>query len=589
MKIYLEEKIGDPELFSGRKKELTFFLTWIDRIKKRLSPSTALLSRRKTGKTALLQRLYNITFEKNDNVIPFYYEIGEERVWSVDFCKDFFLTFVYQYMAFKTRKVEYLKSAKFMGFKEAIKITKKEGFNYLADLTESVMELVQNENLGNLWTVVREAPLTMAITQGEFIVQIIDEFQYLNDKIYRDKELTNKDFTFPGGYMKTAEYKNAPLLISGSWVGWLRNLLISMLPGRFRQIFFENLSESESIETVLNYSQIFDIPVTFETAVTIAQLSEGNPFYISSMFYSSSLDKDFTKQEDILKTIEYETLNDLGIIKNIWMEYIRSVFGRVNKTNSKNIVLYLSKHKERQVSRKELLEKLNLEISDFELEQKLYSLIKADIIENGRSNFYYQGVQDNIFDKVFRGVYADDIAIFDPKEITNEYKELYIKLQKKYYKLMGKDNYNKGMYAEFFIINQLRYKTYKNNSLFQSFTNNLPDDFKFIEYSKVWSYKTSIADKRDVNIDIFAEIDSENNNDYSLICEIKNRKKKFSKKEAVEFSLKMKKLIETENIKKSVGFVFSITGFTADALEFFKESGFAYSDDGRWLGELNYM
>jgi len=251
-------------------------------------------------------------------------------------------------------------------------------------------------------------------------------------------------------------------------------------------------------------------------------------------------------------------------------------------------VLYLSKHKDRQVSRKELLEKLNLEISDFELEQKLYSLIKADIIENGRSNFYYQGVQDNIFDKVFRGVYADDIAIFDPKEITNEYKELYIKLQKKYYKLMGKDNYNKGMYAEFFIINQLRYKTYKNDSLFQSFTNNLPDDFKFIEYSKVWSYKTSIADKRDVNIDIFAKIDSENKNDYNLICEIKNRKKKFSKKEAVEFSLKMKKLIKIENIKKSVGFVFSNTGFTKDALEFFMESGFAYSDDSRWLGELNY-
>ena len=104
MQIYLKEKIGNPELFSGRKKELDFFLKWIDNIKREISPSTALLSRRKTGKTALLQRLYNMTFEKNDGVIPFYYEVGEERIWSVAFCEDFFLTFIYQYMAFKTKK-----------------------------------------------------------------------------------------------------------------------------------------------------------------------------------------------------------------------------------------------------------------------------------------------------------------------------------------------------------------------------------------------------------------------------------------------------------------------------------------------------
>jgi hypothetical protein len=41
-------------------------------------------------------------------VIPFYYEVKEVKMWVVDFCKDFFLTFIYQYIAFKTRKKEYL-------------------------------------------------------------------------------------------------------------------------------------------------------------------------------------------------------------------------------------------------------------------------------------------------------------------------------------------------------------------------------------------------------------------------------------------------------------------------------------------------
>ena len=49
MKIYLEEKIGNPDLFTGRTQELADLLEWIDRIKPRLSKSTAILSRRKTG------------------------------------------------------------------------------------------------------------------------------------------------------------------------------------------------------------------------------------------------------------------------------------------------------------------------------------------------------------------------------------------------------------------------------------------------------------------------------------------------------------------------------------------------------------
>ena len=108
MDYAIEERIGNPNLFTGRKGELTYFLKWINDIKERKSQSTALMARRKMGKTALMERLFNITFYKNDGVIPFYFEIKENNVWIVDFCKEFFLTFIYQYIAFKTRKTEYL-------------------------------------------------------------------------------------------------------------------------------------------------------------------------------------------------------------------------------------------------------------------------------------------------------------------------------------------------------------------------------------------------------------------------------------------------------------------------------------------------
>ncbi|MCP4694943.1 MAG: hypothetical protein GY859_43345, partial [Desulfobacterales bacterium] len=96
MKIYLEEKIK-YELFTGRKNELSSLLKWVDGIKPKLSKSTAVLSRRKTGKSAILQRLYNIIFNRNDGVIPFYFEMKETDKWIGDLSKEYFFTFLSQY------------------------------------------------------------------------------------------------------------------------------------------------------------------------------------------------------------------------------------------------------------------------------------------------------------------------------------------------------------------------------------------------------------------------------------------------------------------------------------------------------------
>jgi hypothetical protein len=82
MEYALEERIGNPDLFTGRKEERSYFLKWLDDIKERKSHSTAIMARRKMGKTAILERLFNITFFKNDGVIPFYYEIKEVEKWG---------------------------------------------------------------------------------------------------------------------------------------------------------------------------------------------------------------------------------------------------------------------------------------------------------------------------------------------------------------------------------------------------------------------------------------------------------------------------------------------------------------------------
>ena len=138
------------------------------------------------------------------------------------------------------------------------------------------------------------------------------------------------------------------------------------------------------------------------------------------------------------------------------------------------------------------------------MEVYIKALIKSDIIEQS----YYRGLQDNIFDKVFRSVYADDIADFDPGEINDEYKTLFMELNKEYNKIKGEYNYFKGQFAEFIILNHLKYRAWKQNKTFCKMMENLPKDFEFKEYETVWSYNAAVPHKKDIKIDILARASS---------------------------------------------------------------------------------
>jgi hypothetical protein len=410
---------------------------------------------------------------------------------------------------------------------------------------------------------------------------MIDEFQFLNAMIYRDKEMKRLAGDVAGGYLSTAESKIAPLLVSGSWVGWLMNLLKMMLPARFKYKSLENMPEDEAFEMVFNYSRFFDVPVTDETAYLIAGLAEGSPFYISSIIRSECVDKDLATIDGLTRALEFETLNDQGGIKATWMEYVKKAFHKVNDRNAKRIVLHLCKNRDRELTRKELLDDLELDMADEELELKLEALVKSDIISQGQTNFDYRGVGDNIFDKVFRGVYEKEIHHFDVRVIKKEYHAEFSKLKKQYGSLLGKYNYQKGLFVEYLLLEQLRLHAVENNELFKSMTRYLPEDFNFTRYSRVWRYDHSPVYEKRFNMDIYAR--TVDPGEYSILGEVKNREaRRFSKEEVIEFERKFALVKEVEHIERAIGFIFSRAGFTKEAETYCKEKGIACSDDERW-------
>ncbi len=99
-----EETIGDPRIFCGREKELELLLNWTEQIPGKKAKSRALMGTKKMGKTAVLQRLYNILFVRQGPVIPFYFHVDEQNTPLGTFAGLFYTLFLTQYFAFKLNR-----------------------------------------------------------------------------------------------------------------------------------------------------------------------------------------------------------------------------------------------------------------------------------------------------------------------------------------------------------------------------------------------------------------------------------------------------------------------------------------------------
>ncbi len=107
----MEERVAEPENFIGRVEELTYLYHWATNIQRKISRSIAFLGRRKTGKSLMLERLYNILHSEHKGLIPFYYEFREGDRSSKEFYRDFVVRFYMQLVGYYTRDVRWIREA----------------------------------------------------------------------------------------------------------------------------------------------------------------------------------------------------------------------------------------------------------------------------------------------------------------------------------------------------------------------------------------------------------------------------------------------------------------------------------------------
>ena len=543
----LAENLGDSELFTGRKVLMDNFLHWVYLIGKRLGKSRALLSRRKKGKTVFMQRLYNIIWTQNKNVVPFFYEVKERKMTLGEFAEEFLYSFLSQYYAFIKREKKYI--IRLLKLEELFELIDD---TFTTDYIKTFLSYKKDENFAAMWEFSRKAPHTFAAIKDIQILQFIDEFQNINKYIV-DKN-NNEIDTLAGSYLGTAESKLAPMFISGSYIGWLRRIIWKQLPARFNEAELENLEPAEALDMIIKYSKFYEIPVSLETAEYIQGLTQGDPFYISILFESLYLGKkDYTDYENINDVYEYEITK--GNIKKTWLEYLYKAFSEVNDAYAKRIVLYLFNANGEERTREKILDDLQLEMSDRELEEKLKSLVASDIISQGESNFRYKISNDRIYEMVFRNIYQE--------EIDNVGKEIRKTLRSQ----IVKQSFDLGHYYEY------RFEKILNEGFrLNEVTYNGGERFIRAEGEIYRNYYLKETRLKNMEIDLYGKTEDGE----EILIELKRWNRKTGVKNIEKF-IRLKNKYDDEN-KPSVYIFFAMEGFTKDAEKKLGDNGIFFGD-----------
>ena len=572
----LPERIGDPAFFIGRVDEMKDFHKWVDLITRRLAPSRALLARRKSGKTAFVQRLFNQLWSANGQVIPIYFSVPEHKLWYPAFAQLYYRTFATQYISFLERDAKLV--IDLLSMEQIKAYGESRGVAALVNDVEAIWQAEKEGYPVLMWERAYRAPHRTAALYDQRIVTIIDEFQYLATNIYVREDLSGEpDESIPGSYHEISESRLAPLLLTGSYVGWMREIIRRYLePGRIDVFDFSPyLTEEEGLLAVYTYAESLQVPINNETAVQLNMLCKADPFFISCVLNSRYPQRDLTTTEGVIATVNDTIANRNSFFSLTWQEYIGKTVKQVNDKYGKQILLHLSKHNDREWTARELKQTLHLQEDEAVIHNKLLALVKGDLLEQGDADIDFHGLRDGTLYLILRHRFEKEILNHEPNMISDFNAEV-AALTKANQELRGKLNHIKGQVTEFQFANTLRSrKRFRLAEFFEGATDDQPLNLLDVQ-TRVLLQRPDGSKKE---LDIVAQTSDER----VLLVDVKNQQEKPNHETVADF-LEKAALYGSQHPGKTLVLAFlSLGGFTEKALELCRQQSIA------WTTELQYF
>ncbi|MEM7533284.1 MAG: AsnC family protein [Chloroflexota bacterium] len=378
------EEIAE-QWFVNRQEHLDYFWKWGNNIPAPGNSSVAFAGLRRTGKTAILHRVFNRLFNEQDVVIPVFitfeqYLYRPKMITIREFAVHYFTSYVRSYLAFTYRRPDLHQTQ--ANLSELQKLAEE-----MQD--KVVLPLIANYDLqvadkSNPFGATDLAAWLINMPKGQAAIRemptavFIDEFQILADVHDPDNDrvvpLTNY-------YQKPSESMVAPMVVSGSSVSILFGRATGgALSGRLRYRFLDPLDPSFAMLLVTRLCQHRNIPVDYVFAYAILQLTQGYPYAIESLVNSESPAAEHYPNINALdEVVRFELIHPRGQLFKHYNEEFHKYSKLLNDgQTTKKVMFWATQYPEQRIPVKEVAAKIG--VKPQEVQESLQKLEELDIV-----------------------------------------------------------------------------------------------------------------------------------------------------------------------------------------------------------------
>ncbi|MEM7535594.1 MAG: ATP-binding protein, partial [Chloroflexota bacterium] len=568
----LEDQVG--EFFVNREGDLSYFWRWASTIPDFPLNSQALIGRRRTGKTAILSKLFNMLFREQKKVMPVYvtfaaYLDGARTLTTNDFADMYLSKYISCFLAFRHDRPELIRQN--LNMDELRPIAAEVDDEILNRLFERYDINIKSHLSQNLVRFAIDTPRTVAWDKEIRTVMIVDEFQVLL-KVYDPKQDLMLDLT--NGFQWAVDTRWAPMLVSGSSISLLvGNALGGMLSGRFNYNHLKPLDKDNTYKLTFLLGNKNGIQVSNELAETIWQFTGGYPYSIHMVFHSKYLESNKLTDPKSLKKVVFYELGDLD--GKLWQHYneeTEKYSDLLNDGTTTRKVMFLSTQYPNQlIYPKPIAEELGLPVDD--VKQSLRRLYEADIVQKGSMSLF-KGPSDPMLRRFIKYNYKLDILDLSEQEAMADW-------EAEFNTILGQLNQAKGEIGELYA--RLIMRGFDGRKVDgRYFNQNQPitlNQFRFIERR---GGVVIAGDK--VEIDVIGSWfipETKQSQEGMWLVESKYLKDKVDSGQVEHFIKQSNKfLVKSEETKRYVEihrWFFSKGGFTKPAIQLLEKEGIYYS------------
>ncbi|MCP4345243.1 MAG: hypothetical protein GY795_06915 [Desulfobacterales bacterium] len=426
-KILPVEEMVAYEEFTDRVEILRELDAWVKNIRRMASPSTAIISPRRMGKTVLLDRLVNTVFFKPEyRVVPFYFRMKREDTTLRDFLLEYATTFFRQYIAYchqdpmlyGDRSIKLEQLLEHPSDHKAVIMAKEFAKGFIGRYND-----LKYNDTRNQWDGFICLPERLASYSGVRVAVIIDEFQDMKFYVHntdeqdleriREKRTRNPDMAgvnLTATYDRQAQSRKAPMLVSGSAVTLIfRTVMGGPLGGRFDFSYLKPLSIPDGAALLRQLLDIYvpDADISPEDALYASAQVGGHPYYLYCMAMSKCEGKKFEDKDAVDRIVRYEI--ERGNIYGFWQTHFDNNRKYINADSDdalgKKIIYYFTRYNNQPVDTGEIAEKLN--VPKKEVEKKIEKLCLADLVYRSAARYYT--FNDICLMRFIKFVYEKDI------------------------------------------------------------------------------------------------------------------------------------------------------------------------------------